>query len=152
MPRPILASLPVLLLSVLVCAQSPETRHFVFHYAFTVKNVSPGQPVRVWIPIARSTDFQSVRVASQSGDLPLKRTREKEYGNETFYAEVPKATRSEYQFAIDYDVVRREQKVLVNGKPVRGLHDKAHVQLARFLQPDKLVPVTGVPAQLAAEQ
>lgn len=153
MLRPMLASLSLLLLSILVSAQSPPSRHFIFHYSFTVKNVSPGQSVRVWIPIARSTEFQSVRVVSESADLSLKRTREKEYGNETFYAEVAKATQSEYQFAIDYDVVRREQKVLVDGKPLGGgPHDKAHVQLARFLQPDKLVPITGVPAQLAAEQ
>jgi transglutaminase-like putative cysteine protease len=153
MLRRSLASLPVLLLSVLVSAQSPKSRHFIFHYAFTVRNVSPGQPMRVWIPTARSTEFQSVRVVSQSGDLPLKRTREKEYGNETFYAEVPKATRSDYQFGIAYDVVRREQRVLVDRKPVQGgPHEGTRVQLTRFLQPDKLVPITGVPAQLAGDQ
>jgi transglutaminase-like putative cysteine protease len=42
--------------------------------------------------------------------------------------------------------------VLVDGKPVAPLHKAEHLQLARFLQPDTLVPTTGLPAQLAVEQ
>ena len=131
-----------------------KERHFTFHYSFTVKNVTPGQPLHVWIPLAHSDASQDVRVLSRTGDLPLKKTEEKEYGNWMLHAETAKATKSEYQFAVDYDVVRREHVVLIDGKPVREARaGKApKLELARFLEADKLVPITGLPAQLAVEQ
>jgi transglutaminase-like putative cysteine protease len=145
-------ALAVLVLSLTAFAQ--KQRHFTFHYSFTVKNVEAGKPLRIWIPLAHPDPSQDVRVTSQTGDLPLKRTRDTEYGNWMLYAETSKATKSEYQFDIAYEVIRREHVVLVNGKPVPGLQPvkDANVHIARFLQADKLVPVTGLPAKLAAEQ
>jgi transglutaminase-like putative cysteine protease len=140
-----------LLLSVPALAQ--KERHFSFHYTFTVKNVAPGERVRVWIPLAHSDAYQDVKVTSKTGDLPLRQVQQPEYGNEVLYAEASKTEKSEYKFAIDYDVVRREHVVLVDGKPVTGKAAKApHVELARFFEPDRLVPITGVPAQLAAQE
>ncbi|HUB02113.1 MAG TPA: transglutaminase-like domain-containing protein [Terriglobales bacterium] len=151
-------SITLVAVSTILAAFAPSAlaqaeRHFTFHYAFTVKNISSGERVRIWIPLAHADAFQEVKVTAKSGDLPLKQFRESEYGNEVLYAEIAKADRPEYKFSIDYDVVRREHVVLVNGKPVHELSPPvAKVELARFLEPDRLVPVTGVPAQLAAEQ
>jgi len=137
-----------------VPARAQNERHFNFHYAFTVKNVSPGERVRVWIPLAHSDAFQNVKVASKGGDLPLKQVHQPEYGNEVLYAETSKADKGEYKFSVDYDVVRREHVVLVNGRPVTHAPSvkMPRVALARFLEPDRLVPVTGLPAQLAAQE
>src|SRR5271169_6731516 len=132
-----------------------HTRNFTFHYAFTVKNVSPGARVRVWIPLAHSDAFQEVKVTAKSGDLALKQVAQSEYGNEVLFAEADKADKAEYKFSVDYDVVRREHVVLVNGKPAPDLahaHSAPKLELARFLEPDHLVPITGVPAELAVEQ
>lgn len=143
--------------SVLLAATAPASlgqaeRHFTFHYAFTIKNIIPGERVRIWIPLAHTDPFQQVVIA-KSGDLPLKQFHESEYGNEVLYAEIAKADRAEYKFSIDYDVVRHEHVVLVDGKPVHEVaHPARKLELTRFLEPDRLVPVTGVPAQLAAEQ
>ena len=148
-------SLPTLLLVLLsTCALAQKQRHFNFHYTFTVKNITPGERVRIWIPLAHTDAFQDVNVISKTGDLPLKQIQQPEYGNELLYAEVSKADKSEYKFSVDYDIVRREHVVLVNGKPAPDLRPEhsARMQLTRFLEPDRLVPVTGVPAQLAAEQ
>lgn len=130
----------------------PKQRHFTFHYSFTVKNVPAGKPIQVWIPLAHSDAFQQVRILQQKGDLPLKRTQEREYGNWMLHAQEASATRSEYQFSVDYDVARSEDVILVDGRPVAPLQKPAHLQLARFLDADSLVPTTGLPAQLAAEQ
>ena len=129
-------------------------RHFNFHYTFTVKNVGPGERVCVWIPLAHSDSFQDVKVTSKRGDLALKQVSQPEYGNEVLYAETSKADKGEYKFSVDYDVVRREHVVLVNGKPLRDARSAKvpRVELTRFLQPERLVPVTGVPAQLAAQE
>ncbi|MGO9539515.1 MAG: transglutaminase-like domain-containing protein [Terriglobales bacterium] len=157
MPRRSLLVLP-LLTSLLVLSSLPafaqKERHFTFRYAFTVKNVNPGETVRVWIPLAHSDAFQEVKVISKTGDLPLKVVRQQQYGNEVLYAELSKANEGEYKFSVDYDVLRREHVVLVNGKPVSDAPSAKvpSIELARFLEPDRLVPVTGLPAQLAAQE
>jgi transglutaminase-like putative cysteine protease len=135
-----------MLLVSLACAQSavPE-RHFTFHYAFTVRNTHPGAPIRIWIPLAHSDDFQTVKIISQEGDLALRQTRESEYGNTMLYAESPKADKDEYRFEVVYDVIRRQSSQSAQGA-------MSTVALKRFLAPDKLVPVTGVPADLAVKQ
>jgi transglutaminase-like putative cysteine protease len=147
----------LVLSSVAVFAQTAlaqKERHFTFHYSFTVKNVTAGERVRVWIPLAHSDAFQDVKVTSKDGDLPLKQVHQPEYGNEVLYAEAAKADKAEYKFSVDYDVVRKEHVVLVNGKPVVDAPSgrAPRLELTRFLEPDRLVPVTGVPAHLAAQE
>ena len=130
-------------------------RHFTFHYAFTVKNVTPGERVRVWIPLAHSDQFQDVKVTAKSGDLALKQFQQSQYGNEVLYGEAAKADKEEYKFSVDYTVLRREHVVLVDGKPAPGLpprRSSPKLELARDLEPDRLVPITGIPADLAVEQ
>ncbi len=135
-------------------AVAQKERHFTFHYAFTVRNVTPGDRVRVWIPLAHSDASQDVKVSFQTGDLPLKQVRQPEYGNQVLYTEVAKADQADYKFSVDYDVVRREHVVLANGKPVPDTQPESapKIELARFVEADRLVPVTGLPAQLAVEQ
>lgn len=125
----------------------------MFHYAFTVKNVPAGKPLHIWIPAAHSDPFQVVHVSSKTGSLHLRQTTD-DRGNTTLYAETGKATSPDYSFAIDYDVVRYERIALVNGKPAPGLRPESTPRTvqARYLQPDRLVPTSGVPADLAAEQ
>jgi transglutaminase-like putative cysteine protease len=152
MPRRSLIAL--LLMMSCMSALAQKERHFNFHYTFTVKNVTSGERVRVWIPLAHTDAFQDVKVTSKTGDLPLKQVQQEEYGNELLYAEVSKADKGEYKFSVDYDIVRREHVVLLDAKPAPNVHSEhsPRIQLTRFLEPDRLVPVTGVPAQLAAEQ
>ena len=96
-----------------------KERHFTFHCAFTVKNVSPGEHVRVWIPLAHSDQWQDVKVVAKFGDLALREVGQRDYGNDVFYAETLKADKDEYKFSVDYDVVRKEHVVLVNGKSLK---------------------------------
>ena len=141
--RVLLASV-FLVVSASAQSTAPQ-RHFTFHYGFTVRNVTAGQPLRIWIPLAHSDLFQDVKVISEKGDLMLKHTQEHEYGDEMLYAETPKATKTEYAFEVVYDVVRRESSQHRVGI-LRATQQK------RLLSPDKLVPISGLPADLAARQ
>jgi transglutaminase-like putative cysteine protease len=131
-------------------AFAQQSRHFTFHYAFTVKSLPAGKKVRVWIPAAHSDAFQEVKVVSAKGDLALKKTRGAKFGNEIYYAETTNSAQHELHFEVEYDVVRRERV---------GLNSPAHVSAAALtsqerqqdLLPDALVPITGVPADLAAK-
>jgi transglutaminase-like putative cysteine protease len=124
--------------------ETPQ-RHFTFHYAFALRGAPAGAPVKLWIPLAHSNEFQVVKIVSEKGDLPLTHTRESEYGDQMLYAESPKSDRDEYNFDIVYDVVRRESHASRAG----GLNA---AQRQRLLSPDKLVPTTGLPAELAVKE
>jgi transglutaminase-like putative cysteine protease len=145
------------LLSLLVLgltALAQDSRHFTFHYAFTVKNLPAGKKVRIWIPASHSDAYQEVKVISAKGDLPLKRTRESRYGNEIYVAETSSSTQAELHFDVEYDVLRHERVALTLAAPMvastlkNSLPNKERQQ---DLQPDALVPTTGLPADLAAK-
>ena len=135
-----------LLLGVSALAQS-KSRHFELDYSFTVRVTEPGKPLDIWFPIAQTDQYQQVKIVSKRGDLPLQETTEPEYGNKMFYAHADKARQAEYHFSVKYDVVRREHLAAVSIKK-----QAAPQELARFLQPDRLVPITGKPAELAVAQ
>jgi transglutaminase-like putative cysteine protease len=129
---------------------SQESRHFTFHYTFTVKNVPAGKNVRVWIPAAQSDAFQEVKVIFAKGDLPLKKTREAKYGNEIYFGEANKAAIPELHFDVEYDVVRHE-RLAFGATPQVVTVALAKKERQEDLQPDTLVPITGTPADLAVK-
>ena len=134
------------LCSLFALAQT-KSRHFEFDYNFSVRITDPGKPLAVWFPIPQSGEFQKIIIISKSGDLPLEETREPEYGNRMFYAHTDKADKAEYHFSVKYDVVRYEHLAAA------AAHGQASAkELKRFLQPDKLVPISGRPAEIAAQQ
>jgi hypothetical protein len=140
-------SLSALMFTAFVSAQT--TRHLTFHYAFTVKNVPAAAKLRVWIPAAHSDDFQEVRIVSATGDLPLKKTHESKYGNEMYYAEASKAKQAEFHFEVVYDVVRHERLTMHIYAPHLEDVKLGEKERKQYLAPDALVPVTGLPAELA---
>jgi hypothetical protein len=64
-----------------------------------------------------------------------------------FYAHTNRADKREYHFSVKYDVERREHLAATSVSS-----GSSPEELERFLRPDRLVPVTGKPAQIAAEQ
>ncbi|MFY9791687.1 MAG: transglutaminase domain-containing protein [Candidatus Sulfotelmatobacter sp.] len=134
----------------LVSPAAQDSRHFTFHYAFTVKNLSAGEKIKVWIPAAHSDAYQEVKIVSAKGDLPLQKTRESKYGNEIYYAETDPA-KPELHFDIEYDVIRHERIALGPNAPHLVSVSLSPAERQEDLQPDVLVPVTGLPADLAAK-
>jgi len=152
MLRKLCVLLPLFVVTLASVAQ--ESRHFTFHYDFTVKNLPAGKKVRLWIPAAQSDVYQEVRIVATTGDLPLKKTHESKYGNEIYFAETNSAMQPELHFDVEYDVVRHERLALnpaphmVANAVATALTNKERQE---DLQPDALVPVTGLPADLAAK-
>jgi len=140
---------PLLLLVSLAPAQG--TRHFAFQYRFTVKNVPAGERLRVWIPAAHSDEFQEVKVVSATGDLGWRRTHESRFGNEMYYADTSKAKQADLHFDVVYDVVRHERLTLGVVRPRLAEVQIKDRDRREYLLPDKLVPVTGIPADLAVK-
>jgi len=128
-----------------------NARHFTFHYGFTVKGLSPAEKVQIWFPAAHSEPFQEVKVISAKGDLPLKRTHESAYGNEMYYASASKDKAPELQFEVVYEVVRREHLTLGIYAPHLEELSLSPKENKQYLSADALVPITGLPAELAAK-
>jgi hypothetical protein len=143
-----LCVLSSLFLAFTLSAPAQDSRHFTFHYAFTVRNLPAGKKVRIWIPAAQSDPYQEVRVVSVQGDLPLKKTSESKFGNQMFFAETSSAQPGVH-FDIEYDVTRHERVALPRSHFVYS--GPRLPTRKEDLQADALVPITGVPADLAAK-
>jgi hypothetical protein len=146
--KPYVFSCVFLVLTLSALAQ--DSRHFTFHYAFTVRNLPAGKNVRIWIPAAQSDPYQEVKIISAQGDLPLKKTSESKYGNQIYYAETSSA-QPELRFDVEYDVIRHESVALAQTAPHLIAVSLSSKEKQQDLQPDVLVPVTGLPAGLAAK-
>ena len=139
-----------LVFSFVLFSVAQDSRHFTFHYAFAVKKLPAGKRVRIWIPAAQSDAYQEVKIVSAKGDLPLKKTHESKFGNEIYFAESESATQPELHFDVEYDVVRHE-RVALNPAPHLRATALPKKERQEDLQPDALVPITGLPADLAAK-
>jgi hypothetical protein len=131
-------------------AFAQDSRHFTFHYAFTVRNLPAGKKDRIWVPAAQSDPYQEVKIIAVQGDLPLKKTTESKYGNQIYYAETS-SPQPELHFDVEYDVIRHE-RVTLGQTPARlAPVSLSSTERRQDLQPDVLVPVTGLPADLAVK-
>jgi len=126
-----------------------DSRHFTFHYAFTVKNLPAGKKVRIWFPEAHTDSYQEIRTEKLKGDLPLQGLYESKYRNRILYAETSSA-KPELHFDVEYEVIRHERMALEPAaQPVSATLSTKDKRLG--LAPDALVPITGLPAELAAK-
>jgi hypothetical protein len=146
----------ILLLPLVLLASSfafaQQSRHFTFHYAFSVRNIQPGRRIEIWFPQASSDQFQEVKVVSVTGDLPTKSKREAKHGNLIFHAIASKAARDNYNFDVEYEVVRHERVALPRDGMQPVLIQASAKETNQYLGPDKLVPVSGRLSDIAAKQ
>jgi transglutaminase-like putative cysteine protease len=119
-----------------------------------VKDVPAGKELRVWIPLAHSDAFQDVQLLSKDGDLKLRQSVDDLAGNASLVAEADTSTVRDYRFEVKYDVVRFERRDLMDGKLSPNAHPQRSSQafLDGYMKADRLVPITGQLAQVAAEE
>lgn len=152
----ILIALPLLLLGVAKAPvkNSEAARTFEFSYNVTVKDLPHDGAVRVWIPLATSDQNQKVVLKKVSSPVKTRITRDPQYGDRMLYAEISNAKESAAAFSLEYEVTRKEYSKGDYEKLMRYNEAavRAPASAARFLQPDKLVPIDGKMAELAGEQ
>ncbi len=153
--------LAVLLPFVLVLTQAPKagrnssaSRKFRFTYRATLKDLPSGARLaRVWIPLAHSDEHQSVVLKKTTRPVATQVTTEPEYGNRILFAEIRRLSSSSGEFALEYEVTRREYSRGDYASLLRHDHRSARppATLERFLRPDLLVPTGGKIKELADE-
>jgi transglutaminase-like putative cysteine protease len=133
---------------------SPPSRTFVFIYQATLKDFPAGaRRVRVWIPRPVTDAHQTVVLKKVNAPTQLRELREPAFGNHLLYGELLHPPAGPVEFALEYEVTRREYSrgdYESLAKSPRG--DAAPPQnLAPFLKADRLVPIDGRIKELADE-
>ena len=156
-PKRVVSCLFVLLALPVVMSRpsssSPPSRTFLFEYHVSLKAIPRGAGrVRIWMPRPASDKNQAVTLKRMVGTIPLRETREPVFGNRILYAEILHPSSDSAEFRIEYQVTRREysqggfENLLREEESAGGALPES---IARFLQPDRLVPVQGKLKELA---
>ena len=127
-------------------------RQFEFTYQVKVPPVPAGSgPLRVWIPLPAEDGYQTISGLKIVSPAQYKIRRDPEYGNRYAYFDVdPKQAASGFEITMRFRVTRREHRVALTSAPAKPA--PAGPLMNRFLQPDKLVPLNGVIADLAKQE
>ncbi len=150
------------LVLLVICGSSPaqeaavestvlgKSRAFLFTYAATVNELKPGQEASIWLPVPGTTQEQEVEVVAKKLIMNGTFHVEKQYGNQSLFFVGRANDNGQIPFEISYRVTRKEVKTDLRANVT--LKPRASDQIKRFLEPDKLVPITGKPLELIKEK
>lgn len=144
--------LPIIALTVLsalahgAVTAEPKKRHFIFTYKVKLEGVPHGE-MRLWIPVAPTNGEQTVRLARVSAPVQLEQKKEDEYGNSLLFGKVTSPAKG-LEIELQYEVTRIEKKGNLSGSGI--ITPASDKELARFLEPDRLVPLNERVRKLAA--
>jgi transglutaminase-like putative cysteine protease len=101
-----------------------------FEFVYRVKLPEIKGEARVWIPLAKTDSFQTVIEDKLNIPMKWEKVQDRDYGNDICVL-YPQASDSGKTVEVRYHVVRKEKAAY----PASG------VDAARFLRPEKLVPI-----------
>jgi transglutaminase-like putative cysteine protease len=127
-----------------------KSRTFLFTYAGAVKDLKPGEQADIWLPVPQNTEEQQVEVVAKKLPADGIFHTEKQYGNEALFFPAKADERGQIPFEISYRVTRKEVKTDLRAN--RTVKPRATDQVKRFLEPDRLVPISGKPLELIKEK
>jgi transglutaminase-like putative cysteine protease len=151
---------PLLLAAALLSASAPRAasaavprvRRFAFEYKATVKDIPAGaKRVELWLPVPHDTQFQ--RITALKIDSPHEyRIRTAEYGNRVLHVRLDNPRETSFTVAVRFDAERREHvQERLRDASAAPLKEERDPYMARWLQPDRLVPIDGKIRQWAVE-
>ncbi len=119
-------------------SEAPKVRRFQLEYGATLTKLPPGKPVRVWLPVPPSNDYQQVREVSRTLPTTAQEGAERKYGNRmlSFQTTAPKS--GEVAFQMVWDIDRKEVRNLDKGQGQAALSAEDR---KKFLAADERVPV-----------
>ena len=128
-------------------AEAKPERHFRFNYGAKILGVPAGATVKVWSPVAQSSPQQTVEMTDKTVPDNFEINQGATYGNKIGFFEVKqKAANQAIDFSLQYDVDRKQA----------GLDDSEKTlgksEAEQFLSANRLVPKTGKPIELLADQ
>lgn len=134
---------------------SPSSRTFLFTYQVHVPATKDTEGILLlWLPLPQQDDYQKIRNLQIESRVAHSEGREPEYGN-PFVEFQPTGAEREAGFdaTVRFEATRYEHKVSLDSASAKLAVKPSPVpgDLQRYLEPDKLVPLSGVIADLAKE-
>ncbi|MFN2507478.1 MAG: transglutaminase-like domain-containing protein [Chthoniobacterales bacterium] len=111
---------------------------FEFVYRVTLPSIT-GE-ARLWMPLAKTDAFQTVQLEATSIPIKWEKVQDREYGNDICVLS-PQASDSGKRIELRYRVLRKE----------KAAYPAATGEAARYLRPEKLVPINETFKTLAAQ-
>jgi transglutaminase-like putative cysteine protease len=117
-------------------------------YQATVRSIPNGaRSVRVWVPLPRDGDGQSISDLTVSAPVPYRRVTDSEYGNAALLFEAEGNLPDSLPITVAFRACRAE----TGARPPSDTGAVFARQRQRFLAPDELVPIDGEIAELALQ-
>jgi transglutaminase-like putative cysteine protease len=128
------------------------SRSFEFKYVVHVSALPDGsRELRMWVPLPYQDLYQLVSRLKVESPFPYTVHRESQYNNRYAYLAVDAAhAKSPFDVTLTFHAKRLEHRVSLTS--VSDIPGQPMVATARFLQPDRLVPIDGVIAELSYRQ
>ena len=124
--------------------EEPRQRFFEFTYEAEVRNIPEGaRRVEVWLPYPESDPYQNIGEVKVEADYATRVTRDLDYGNAILYLRAQPPRQQKVSVRMQFTVLRKERRP-------EGSDGVATAHLEQFLSPNRLVPIDGVVARLAA--
>lgn len=132
-------------------ADDAASRQFDLTYRAVVEDVpKDAGEVRIWLPYPTDDEAQEVEVTEVSAPYPTRVETEPEYGNSILYLEVDEPDGEPIPVEIRARV-RREEKIRKDFDGIAGGGGERPPEVARWLEPDALVPLDERIRGIAAE-
>ena len=127
-------------------SEAKPERHFSFNYGAEILGVPEGATVKVWLPVAQTSPQQAVELIEKATPSDLQINQDG-YGNKIGFFEVKQnAADQAIDFSLQYDVNRKLAGLDGSEKKL----EKGEAE--QFLNANRLVPKTGKPLELLADQ
>jgi transglutaminase-like putative cysteine protease len=131
---------------------APRERQFEFEYKATLKEIPAGaRKVDLWIPVPHDTPFQKITELKIDSPHPY-RIHTAQYGNRILHLSLNDPPPSGLTVTMRFNALRREH---IQGRLRQAAYpvvaEERDPNMARWLQPDRLVPIDGKVRQWAQE-
>lgn len=130
----------------------PATRDFELTYRAVLQDLPEGShELRVWLPYPTSDEFQEVEVTEVSAPYPTRIETEPEFGNSVLYLSAKDPGPGPITLVMKARVRRTEKVRKDFDRADRRGASARPAEVARWLEPDRLVPLDERIHELAAE-
>ena len=135
-----------------VAASAARERNFQFEYKATVKDIPTGaKTFDLWIPVPHDSPFQKITDLKIESPYPY-HTSTAQYGNRVLHISLSNPQQSSLTVTIRFNALRKEHvQERLQQASYSGAKEERDPDMARWLQPDRLVPIDGKVKQWAQE-
>lgn len=134
----------------------PVSRTFAFTYQVHVpaSKDAPGK-LLLWLPLPPQDPYQKIQDLQIDSPVARSQGRESEYGNSyVLFQPTPAQLDSGFDVTVHFVATRFEHKISLDSPSAKlaATNSSSSPDLQRYLEPDRLVPLNGVIADLAKQQ